>query len=57
MFVLDVTDALLKRKIRFALVGGYALALHGIVRATMDVDVERVKFGGVTLPVSKVCLE
>ncbi len=38
MFVLDVTQELIKRKIKFALVGGYALAMHGIVRATMDVD-------------------
>lgn len=39
MFVLDVTNELVKRKIKFALVGGYALAMHGIVRATMDVDI------------------
>ena len=38
MFVLDVTSELARRKIAFALVGGYALAMHGIVRATMDVD-------------------
>lgn len=39
MFVLEVTGALARRKVRFALVGGYALAMHGIVRATMDVDI------------------
>lgn len=39
MFVLDVVAELSRRKIKFALVGGYALALHGIVRATMDVDI------------------
>lgn len=38
MFVLDVVAEFSRRKIKFALVGGYALALHGIVRATMDVD-------------------
>jgi hypothetical protein len=39
MFVLDVTNELIRRKIPFALVGGYALAMHGIVRATLDVDI------------------
>lgn len=38
MFVMDVVAEFSRRKIKFALVGGYALALHGIVRATMDVD-------------------
>lgn len=38
MFLTDVTSELSRRKIKFAVVGGYALALHGIVRATMDVD-------------------
>lgn len=38
MFLTDVTTELARRKIKFAVVGGYALALHGIVRATMDVD-------------------
>lgn len=38
MFVLNVCSELSRRKIAFALVGGYALAMHGIVRATMDVD-------------------
>jgi len=38
MFVLDVVAEFSRRKIKFALVGGYALALHGIVRVTMDVD-------------------
>lgn len=38
MFVLDVCKTLDKSKVKYAVVGGYALALHGIVRATMDVD-------------------
>lgn len=38
MFLYDVLDALEKHKVKCALVGGYALALHGIVRATVDVD-------------------
>lgn len=38
MLLLEVVDAFEKARIKYALVGGYALALHGIVRATMDVD-------------------
>ena len=38
MFVLEVIKALEKHKVKYALVGGYALSLHGLVRATMDVD-------------------
>lgn len=38
MFVLEITKALDKSQIPYALVGGYALALHGAVRATVDVD-------------------
>ncbi len=35
---MEVIRALEKHKVRYALVGGYALSLHGLVRATMDVD-------------------
>ena len=38
MFVLEVITALEKHEVKYALVGGYAMALHGLVRATMDVD-------------------
>jgi hypothetical protein len=38
MFLFDVIKALEKEKVKYAVVGGYALALHGIVRATIDVD-------------------
>lgn len=38
MFLYEVIDALESAKLKYALVGGYALALHGIVRATIDVD-------------------
>ena len=38
MFLYEVTDALNSAKLKFAVVGGYALALHGIVRATVDID-------------------
>lgn len=38
MLLIEIVSALNKENIPFAIVGGYALALHGIVRATMDVD-------------------
>lgn len=38
MFVLEVIKALEKHKVRYAIIGGYALSFHGLVRATMDVD-------------------
>lgn len=38
MFVLRVIDQLKKHKIQYALVGGHAVALHGAVRGTVDVD-------------------
>lgn len=38
MLLYEITDIFDKSKLKYALVGGYALALHGLVRATMDVD-------------------
>lgn len=38
MFFYDLIDSFQKAKLPFAVVGGYALALHGIVRATVDAD-------------------
>jgi hypothetical protein len=38
MLIQELCEGLSKRKIEYALVGGYALALHGLVRTTMDVD-------------------
>ena len=38
MFLLRVTGALGKARVPYALVGGYAVALHGAVRGTMDID-------------------
>jgi len=38
MFLLDLCSAFKKNKIEFVLVGGYAVALHGAVRGTVDVD-------------------
>ncbi len=38
MFLYEVTDQFEKHKLKYALIGGYALALQGIVRATVDID-------------------
>jgi hypothetical protein len=39
MFIHDVCNALNKAKIPYAIVGGYAVALHGVVRGTVDIDI------------------
>lgn len=39
MFIHKVCNALDKAKVAYAVVGGYAVALHGIPRGTFDVDV------------------
>ena len=38
MFLKSLIKALEKHKVRYAVVGGYAVALHGVVRGTVDVD-------------------
>jgi hypothetical protein len=38
MFIQRVIKSLDKHKVRYALVGGYAVALHGVVRGTVDID-------------------
>lgn len=38
MLIFRVIDALSEQKIPYALVGGYAVALHGAVRGTVDID-------------------
>ncbi len=38
MWIIDLVSALEARKIPYALCGGMAVALHGVVRGTMDVD-------------------
>lgn len=38
MLLYEITDAFDKCRLKYAVVGGYGLALHGLVRATMDVD-------------------
>lgn len=38
MLIYQLVEELKKSKIQFVIVGGYALALQGIIRATMDID-------------------
>jgi hypothetical protein len=38
MFLLRVIEALRRSRVSYALAGGYAVALHGAVRGTVDVD-------------------
>lgn len=37
--MVEVCRALKAKKVRYAIVGGYAVALHGAVRGTVDIDV------------------
>ena len=39
MFILDVDRVLGNYKVNYAIVGGYAVALHGVVRGTVDIDI------------------
>lgn len=39
MFIYRVCQALNEAKIPYAIVGGYAVALHGAIRGTIDVDI------------------
>lgn len=39
MFIYRLAEALQKKNVAFAIVGGHAVALHGAVRGTVDVDI------------------
>ncbi len=39
MFLLSVIKALDTNHVKYALVGGYAVSLHGAVRGTLDIDI------------------
>lgn len=39
MFLYRVVDALSARKVDYAIVGGFAVALHGAVRGTLNLDI------------------
>lgn len=38
MWIEQLIDALERHRVKYAIVGGYALALHGVVRGTVDID-------------------
>lgn len=38
MFIYSLIEAFENAKLKYALVGGYAMALQGVVRATVDID-------------------
>ncbi len=38
MFLVELVEALRNARVRFAVAGGYAVALHGATRGTIDVD-------------------
>lgn len=38
MFLREITDLFKSQDIPFAIVGGYAVAIHGVARGTFDVD-------------------
>jgi predicted nucleotidyltransferase len=38
MLIYEVIDAFEENGLKYAIVGGYALAIHGLVRATLDID-------------------
>lgn len=60
MFIQTVIKALDKAKIRHVLVGGYAVALHGAVRGTVDLDFviafELAQFEGVERALANIGL-
>lgn len=39
VFIQEVIRALGKHRVKYVLVGGYAVALHGAVRGTVDIDI------------------
>jgi hypothetical protein len=39
LFIYRLIEALEKRKVDYAIAGGYAVALHGAVRGTVDIDI------------------
>ncbi|MCB0392342.1 MAG: hypothetical protein KDD58_13700 [Bdellovibrionales bacterium] len=39
MFLIEVCKALKAKRVSYAVVGGYAVALHGAVRGTVDIDI------------------
>ena len=61
MFIQEVIRSLEKYRVRYVLVGGYAVALHGAVRGTVDVDIvialNRVTFKRAESAIQEIGLE
>jgi len=61
MFIKKATDALNKANITYALVGSYAVALHGVIRGTVDLDFviafEQEQFDAVEKALQSIGLE
>jgi hypothetical protein len=55
MLIYDLTREFQKQKIPFAIVGGVALALNGIVRATLDLDLV-IKLNAKNLELAEIAL-
>jgi hypothetical protein len=47
----EVLAALEREGVRYAVFGGVALTLHGLARATEDLEIERVDFDGIHVSV------
>ena len=51
----DMLQALSDKKVRFILVGAYAMAVHGYPRATMDIDIWVMPLPGMLMPSFEHC--
>ena len=61
MFIKNIIQALNKQHVKYAVVGGYAVALHGAVRGTIDIDLvlylEKAQFVGAEKALQALGLE
>lgn len=57
MFIEKICKKLAKSKIDYAIVGGYAVALHGAVRGTMDLDLVVKQTLGSYVAIEKALIE
>ena len=55
LFIERLCKALAESGVRYAIVGGYAVALHGAVRGTMDVDIA-INWDSITLRKTEAAL-
>jgi len=58
VFIHKVINALNKANVRYALVGGYAVALHGAIRGTVDLDfviaLEKSQFSSLEIAMKEI---